>query len=416
MSKRQKSDPLTKLIDTADRAVLGELIRQLAAARPETRRVCLGFLKEHVTVSSEVESRAEAQATLSLWDELEPDLAELDEYGGGDYETQDYVGGLLYDLREKLGESEIPRDDRRALLDEVIPFIGSRNSGMEDALYDVAYAACRDEADWRDLAERLEALGQDWPCDHARRIYRRIGDRENFLELRQRRMEYGADYHDLATFYWECGEPEQALAVGREGLDEAKGRMNELRAFMAERAKESGDRQGYLELQFGQAVDRLTLEKYKAFKKQCTAEEWRHYEPRTLEALGKSWLEDQLEIRMHRKEYKQALAILSQTRYPGHRDFGGTRVLKVAARLEKEYPEQILAFYMSGLGNLNESRTRKVYAHKAGVAKMVRHVWVDILNAPDRWKTFARNVKTDNARRPAFQEEFAKAVPGWRDI
>ncbi|MBI2227785.1 MAG: hypothetical protein HYU46_01650, partial [Deltaproteobacteria bacterium] len=119
---------------------------------------------------------------------------------------------------------------------------------MDDALYDVAYAACSDNEDWKYLAQRLEGLGKDWPLDHARRIYRRIGDRDKFLALRSRRMEHGADYHDLATFYWEQGDREQALAVAHEGMRKGKGRMDDLRAFLADRAKESGDRRGYLEL------------------------------------------------------------------------------------------------------------------------------------------------------------------------
>jgi hypothetical protein len=41
---------------------------------------------------------------------------------------------------------------------------------------------------------------------------------------------------------------------------------------------------------------------------------------------------------------------------------------------------------------------------------------VDILKDENRWKTFAGKVKSDNFRQPAFQEEFAKVVPGWREL
>jgi len=46
----------------------------------------------------------------------------------------------------------------------------------------------------------------------------------------------------------------------------------------------------------------------------------------------------------------------------------------------------------------------------------VRHMYVDILKAEDRWRDFAGKVRKDNLHRPAFQEEFAKVVPGWREI
>ena len=46
----------------------------------------------------------------------------------------------------------------------------------------------------------------------------------------------------------------------------------------------------------------------------------------------------------------------------------------------------------------------------------VRHVLVDILKDENRWKVFASKVKRDNLRRPAFQEELTKIVPGWREL
>jgi hypothetical protein len=64
------------------------------------------------------------------------------------------------------------------LLDKVLPYIRSGNAGMDDALYDAADAACHDDAGGRDLSERVEALGRDWPIDHARRIYRRLVSRK----------------------------------------------------------------------------------------------------------------------------------------------------------------------------------------------------------------------------------------------
>ena len=203
MKKNKAPSRLGEIIRASDAAVLAQLVERLASARPDVRRECLDFLQQHAALASSAKADAEAEAVFALWEELEPDLAELDEYGGGDHNTQDYVGELLYELFTKLKKCHLTSDDRRLLLEKVLPYIRSGNAGMDDALYDVAYAACSDNEDWRYLAQRLEGLGKDWPLDHARRIYRKIGDRDKFLALRSRRMEYGADYHDLATFYWE---------------------------------------------------------------------------------------------------------------------------------------------------------------------------------------------------------------------
>lgn len=404
-----------ELVRAADAAVLGQLVERLAGTRADVRRESLEFLQKHVPSTVQAKADTEAAALFALWQELEPDLAELDEYGGGDHDTEDHVGELLYELFTKLQRSRIAREDRRSLLEEVLPYIRSGNAGMDDALYDVAYAACRDNQDWRYFAQSLEELGKDWPLDHARRIYRKIGDREKYLSLRSRSMEYGADYHDLATFYWEQGDWQQALEVAREGMRKAEGRMDELRAFLADRAKESGDRQGYLELQFSQATDELALASYKSFRKLCSAEEWKTFEPRMLAATAQASSEERLKIHMHRQEYDQAIRVLSTLRYPDSR-YGGDDPLKIAAQLEEKYPDQVLAFYMSGLGNLNQNAQREIYAHKARVARKVCHMWVDVIKKPDKWEAWAKRVKTLNLRRPAFQDEFAKVVPDWNRL
>lgn len=408
-------DPLVGLLEAAEHDVLITLVRSLAGMRPDVRRACFEYLEKHVASSPGGLAEAEGELAFSIWEELEPDLAELDEYGGGGCDLVDHVGDLLWDLQEKLKKGGVSRDYRRDLLDEVIPYISSRNSGMEDPLYDVAYAACYDDDDLRDLAVRFERIGRDWPIDHARRIYRQIGDNARYLELRARRMEYGVDYHDLATFYWENGEREKAVETACKGLDEGEGKMDELRLFLAERASESGDREQYLRLHFEQAIDRLTCEKYKAFKEMCTPGEWREYEPRVLERIPKSWQDEQLKIYVHRKEYERALSLLQGMR-PRDFKYGGTCAMEVARRLEKRFPDEILAFYKSVLGSMNCALPRNQYAAKARLAAKVRHMYIDILKAHEEWTDFARRVRQDNLCRPAFQEEFARVIPGWKEI
>jgi tetratricopeptide (TPR) repeat protein len=286
---------------------------------------------------------------------------------------------------------------------------------MDDMLYDVAYATCYDDDDLRSLAQDFEAMNSEWKTDHARRIYRRLGDRDKYLELRAQRLEYGADYHDLATFYWDSGEKEKALQVAEDGLRQAQGRMDELRAFVAARAEETGDREKYMALQYDQTIDVLTFEKYKAFKELCSAKEWCLFEPQLLLQLQHAGEDHRLKIRMHRQEYDEALAILTKGRYPMS-SWGGEYHIQVAQELEKRYPEQILKYYLSGLGHLGRNADRKEYTRKAKVMVKVRHVLVDVLGDKARWEKFARQVKRDNLRRPAFQQEFAHAVPGWREL
>jgi len=241
--KSKKEDALTELLAAVSIEVLTDLILLLAADRPDVRRECFDFLKSRVSVSKILKNRSEGEIILALWSELLPDLGELDEYGGGDYDIEDHVAGLLDEIRTRLDSKKVNSDYRREILERILPFIESGNAGMDDMLYDVAYAACYNDADLRWLAKAFENMQDDWKISHARRIYRRIGDRDKYLELRLNHMEYGGDYHDLATFYWEADEKEKALQVAEEGLRKGRGRMDELRQFVSDRAEESGDRE-----------------------------------------------------------------------------------------------------------------------------------------------------------------------------
>ena len=406
-------NPLDSALRSADRETLVGLVGSLAASRPESRRKTLEYLRKRVAMNPATARKVSGDVVRTLWEELEPDLAELDECGGGPHDVEDNVGDLLYDLSEKLKKKGIPKECRRDMVEEVLPYLKSRNSGMEDALYEVAYAACHDDEDWRNLAERLESLPEDWPKDHARRIYCKLGDRKKYLTLRLGDMKYGADYHDLATFYWKCGERSKALEVAREGLAKGEGRMDELRSFLAERAKAGGDRKAYIELQFAQAADQLTLEAYKAFRKCCRQDEWKAYEPKVLLALERAWFVEKLKIRMFRKEYEQAIGLLLKG---GHERYDGGTLFKIAKQLETGFPKQVLAFYLSVLGDLEANAVRAVYAEKARTTQKVRHMWLDVMGEPGSWKRFAREIKTANLKKPAFQEEFARALPDWKDL
>jgi hypothetical protein len=413
--KTKKDTALAELIAAAPSKALSELILNLAENFPEIRRECFDYLKGNTAVSKMLKRQSEGEAIMSIWAELLPDLEDLDAYGGGPYGVEDQVWELLYEITKRLTSKKVNETYRREILDSVLPFIKSGNSGAGDALDELAYAACYSATELRYLAESLEAMHDDWQTRNARNIYRQIGDHNKYLELRLKYMKVGADYHDLAEFYWETGEKEKSIQIARKGLKKATGRMDELRAFVAERAQESGDRTTWIELQFDQTTDCLTLDKYKKFKKACKTEEWKEYEPRLLKKMKDTGKTEQMKIHMDRKEYDSVVSLLSKCRYPQYNWDSNTDV-RIAEKLEKRYPEKVLKWYLSGLGNLSSNQKREEYARKAEVMVKVRHMLVDVMDDESRWKKLAVKVKNDNLRRPAFQQEFSGTVTGWKAI
>jgi len=136
----KRVDPLDKLLASASADALRSLVKQLTTgggnweedgrSPSDIRRECLEYLKKKVLAGLPKKETSDSESLWDLWGELEPDLTELDNYGGGESGLEDHVGELLYDLEKSLKKKNIRREDRRALLDEVFPYIKSDNAGM----------------------------------------------------------------------------------------------------------------------------------------------------------------------------------------------------------------------------------------------------------------------------------------------
>jgi len=91
---------------------------------------------------------------------------------------------------------------------------------------------------------------------------------------------------------------------------------------------------------------------------------------------------------MHRKEYDKAVSFLVEESYPSTA-WDGDYEIQTAKKLEQRFPEEILKYYLSGLGNLRTNAVRKEYARRAQVMAKVRRLLVVKMKDKDRWHSFA---------------------------
>ncbi|MBU1053845.1 MAG: hypothetical protein KKC46_08450 [Proteobacteria bacterium] len=167
---------------------------------------------------------------------------------------------------------------------------------------------------------------------------------------------------------------------------------------------------------FSQQTDRLTLTSYKEFEKECRSEEWEKYEAKILDLLKKDFNIQAVKIYLYRKEYGKALQFFKTHSGYSYYYNVNSEVFSVAKGLEVRYPTQILLFYKLSVGNLNVSTSRKVYSENAVAVARVRRVLVDVMKRPDEWKKYALPIKLNNIKRPAFQEEFSRIIPDWKNL
>lgn len=123
MAKKPKNKDALAELPAAPHKVLSRLILELTKEFPDVRRECFDFLKSQVFVSKALAKRSQGEAVLSLWSELAPDLEDLDEFGGGDYASEDLVAELPGQIGDRLASKKVDADHRREIPDLVLPFI-----------------------------------------------------------------------------------------------------------------------------------------------------------------------------------------------------------------------------------------------------------------------------------------------------
>jgi hypothetical protein len=287
--------------------------------------------------------------------------------------------------------------------------------GIDDALIEVADATCSSKPDFGDLALRYEKTDRSSLIKSAIQSYRKADEDENYLRLRLPRLDCSADFHDLATFYWDKGEQDKAVETATQGLAQADGSPGKLRPFFADAAKEMGDRETYLNLYFEEHTHYLTRSSYKAFEVLCTEKEWSLFEAKLKTLLNDDDSLKVAEINDYRKDYDQVLRYFIAST-ANQRFFSRYDDYALAEAYEKRFPEQILSYYRAVVGKLDESHSRATYIHQAEIFARIRRLLVDTIHRPDEWRAYAKLIKLQNNRRPAFQQEFGNMIVDWHQL
>jgi len=408
MRTRPQKDALEEMLEQASASTLTALVKRLTITHVGLVAECCEFLLEHADLSDQKRSDLASEQVASIWNELNVNINELNEYGGGDDSTYESVWELTQQLVETVKNNNVESDLRQQIVTEALNYIEFDNAGVSNELYDIVLACCISAEEKISLAKIFERLGRAFHIAQAVSIYRELNYVEEYLRLRQSSLSNGSDFLDLATFYDERGDKQKGLEVAERGLTVGAGNLKELRHFVAEYAKNTGNRERYLALQFDQVIDRLCLASYLAFQEECTTSEWAAYEIILMAALPKAWHTNQIDIHLHRREYGAALALLLAMN-PHHSGWETSYERRFAKQLENIYPKIILDYYIRALGKIEKS-TRRIYVQQSRVVHDIYGLLLNVLNDRAGWSVFALNLKDSISGLPAFQDELSKAM------
>jgi uncharacterized Zn finger protein len=272
----------------------------------------------------------------------------------------------------------------------------------EDRLDNEAFlCVCRETNRWRDLVDRLLALGR---VDEAAAVAREVGD----YDLLQLASIFGShDHADLAESLIR-----ERVQAGRAGAEGSARRDSRLIVWLKDRAQERGDLAEALALAEELFWQRPAVPAYQEMRELARPlGRWDDLRAAVLARLadeGRFGLST--EIYLEEGEIDRALEIVEQ---PGAPKWGWARAgsplrIRVAEAAEESRPQAAIRIYREAIERLIAARGRGNYAAAARHLIRVRDLYRRLGEAAT-WETLIADLREQNRRLPALRDELNKA-------
>ena len=422
---------LKQLIGEYDREQLISLIGCIVDKSEIGKQVLLDYCQKYSTSINKT-LIAEKQFQ-QHWGKAADIIYEFDMYGGGCESDEENAYYELERFEEILRDNAISWEIRKSVLDEMLKFVASDNSGFTDNLVDIAQIMCTNKQENMYLADYLEKYGNFYYKRVAERMFLNNGENERFIESKKKNMEYGSDYLELAEYYESCGDKDKAVKIVQEGLKKADGRLDEIYIYLFQYYKENNDERSLeklyndaekrkrnqdkiIELMYGYYKEKNNYEKqksallkllkyvresklyelYQICKEDLTDEDFSDNEMDILKIIKKGDLTVYFNILLEKGESKEVLEyILHNQYYRGWRIDSGHYLSK---RLAEEYPNEITEMYWKEVAFYVSLGKEKNYYHAVKVLKEI-HKIMRSNNLTDEWNNRYQIFLEENRRK-----------------
>lgn len=420
---------INRLIGKFDKKQLQELIKYIVSANDSAKELLLDYCQK-----KESDAKADNHALIieskiqQYWKKAAEIVEEFDMYGGGPETDEDDAYAALEKMAKLLEDNEVSWIVRKEILDEMLGFVASDNSGFTDYLMDVAFIMCTNKQENIYLADFLVKNANSYYRRLAADIYLENGEDQKYIESKKVNLEYASDYLELAAYYKKHNDKETALKIVLEGLDKADGRLDGIYEYLF-RYYEKNENEAALKKLYEQSKkrnrdqDTITIlmyqhyqkkgdygkqkemllkllsccdirELYKLYQKcrqELSEEDFRKEEPAILNTIKKRGLSIYFDILIDKGETKEVIEYITQ--HQQYRGWGLDQEHYFSKRLSGEYPREIVDMYWKEAAFYVSLGKEKNYYHAVGVLKeiriiMKRNKWTDEWDA--RYETFLK--------------------------
>jgi len=344
---------------------------------------------------------------------------------------------IIYNL---LGEIifQLPWSLRREIMDGMLTQYHYGNSGFNDLLTDFCFELCQNLEEWTYLAEKLLSFGGDWDKSLVMDIYKRLGDDDRFLALREANLCYGSDYFELAEYHSDHGDMGRAVSYARKGLASGNGNLDDLVSFLLQHYEKLADCENleeiaqicknrkealdlvsgrlhayykkhndyenaklYLLMEFEHLQNRKLDAHYKKIERYLNDADWRSVESSLFQALRKRDLEGYMRICLEKGLKQEVYHAITENFHPWGADYAF-----FSEQLKRDFPEKIIEYYFRfAVYHVENGSTRKSYIDSMAYFKRAKSIYLNVLRDAPRWERKLAEIKERYKKRRAFLEE-----------
>lgn len=418
---------INSLIGKFDKKQLQELIVYIVSVNESAKELLLDYCqKKEADVKTDNHTLIIESKIRQYWKNAAQIIEEFDMYGGGPESDEDDACSMLENMMKLLEDNEVSWIVRKQILDEMLGFAASDNSGFTDYLMDIAVIMCTNKQENIYLADFLVQNANSYYRGLAAKIYLENGEEQKFIESKKANLHYGSDYLELAAYYKKHNDKETALKIVLEGLDKADGRLDEIYEYLfryyenneneaaleklyAQSEKKNRDQDTITELMhqyyqkkgdYGKQKETLlkllsccdVRELRKLYQKcgqELSNEDFSKEESAILNTIKKRDLSVYFDILMDKGEKKEVIEYITQ--HQQYEGWGLDQGHYFSKRLSDEYPREVVDMYWKEVDFYVSLGKEKNYDHAVSVLIEIRRImkrnkWTDEWNAG--YKTF----------------------------
>ncbi|MCT7985356.1 hypothetical protein NG796_18955 [Laspinema sp. A4] len=318
---------------------------------------------------------------------------------------------------------EVQMPEKQSYIDSVLNLLQWQmfeNEELDKVIKDTLDLICTMPEDYLYVIQSLPKYSKgentlDWMAD----FYRRLGDEENYMRLREANLNQPFQYVELASYWREKGDVEKYrttlerwVSTGRKNhLDLGDKRSNNYykirlqdQNILSELTKfyqEQGDLENlYRLLMLKLQENGYSFALYHQLKEVATGlHRWELTRQQILERVA--GIPNQLaEIYLEEQEWDKAIALSETSNCAQFTD------LKIAEAVKEHRPQAAIAIYEKVMLKYIQNKTRANYQTAAMYAQTIKSIYLDILKDSSVWQGYIDQLRQTYRSYRALQDEF----------